>query len=195
MENKRKFKFLSWIVLICCWWTGTFILPKEDVIARDANVQLPRELEEAKVVRVVDGDTIVVNRGRGKERVRFVLVNTPETVHPNKAVEYYGKEASAFTKRQLTGRKVFLEKDVSERDRYGRLLRYVWLERPEKAEDLKTKCFSAILLREGYAHLSTFPPDVKYHEQFLAFEREAKENKKGLWAPHKESRRTSRVGQ
>lgn len=147
-------------------------------------------LEQAHVTRVVDGDTIVVDRGHGQEKVRLILVNTPETVHPNKPVEYYGKEASDFTKAQLTDKEIYLEKDVSDRDRYGRLLRYVWLDRPENKEDLEKKCFNAILLKEGYAQLSTFPPDVKYEHEFLTYQRQAREAEKGLWSTKNESSKT-----
>lgn len=88
--------------------------------------------EKAVVERVIDGDTIVVKRQNGvSEKIRMVLVNTPETKHPKKGVEYFGKEASAYTKKMLpAGKTVYLEKDVSERDRYSRLLRYVWINEP-----------------------------------------------------------------
>lgn len=147
----------------------------------DRSTTISNNFEKATVVRVVDGDTIVINRGNGKEKVRLILVNTPETKHPRKGVEYYGKEASNFTKSQLKGRTVYLEKDVSERDRYKRLLRYVWLDIPANQNELGTKCFNAILLREGYAHLSTFPPDVKYVHEFRKFEAEARNKGAGLW--------------
>src|SRR5512139_3444458 len=85
--------------------------------------------ERAKVVRVVDGDTIKVKIGRVTETVRLIGVDTPETVHPNRPVEYFGREASTFTKRKAQGKRVWLEDDpeCTNRDRYGRLLRYVYL--------------------------------------------------------------------
>lgn len=142
--------------------------------------------EQAKVVRVVDGDTIVVDRGRGEEKIRFVLVNTPETKHPKKGVEFYGKEASDFTKNTLSNKTVYLQKDVSETDKYGRLLRYIWIERPTSNEpsneEVRTKCFNAILLAGGYANVSTFPPDLKYVDLFRQIEREAREKNLGLWS-------------
>lgn len=82
--------------------------------------------EEATVTRVVDRDTIEVNLAGKKYKLRLVGVDTPETVHPSKPVEFYGLEASNYTKSQLTGKKIYLQKDVSETDKYGRLLRYVW---------------------------------------------------------------------
>lgn len=143
--------------------------------------------EKAQVVRVVDGDTIVVNRGRGQEKVRFILVNTPETVHPTKSVEFYGKEASDFTNKQLSGKTIYLEKDVSETDRYGRLLRYVWLDIPKERKEVRTKCFNAILLANGFAQVATFPPDIKYQKEFMAIQNEAMKKEIGLWGQHPES--------
>lgn len=148
-------------------------------------VKTTNTFEEAKVLRVVDGDTIEIDRGKRKEKVRFVLVNTPETVHPKKGAEFYGKEASNFTKSQLTGKTVYLQKDTSDTDRYGRLLRYIWIERPSSDnpsnEEIKSKCFNAILLAGGYANVSTFPPDVKYVDLFRKIERQARDGNVGLW--------------
>lgn len=142
------------------------------------------DFEEATVVRVVDGDTIHVEINGEKKKVRLILVDTPESVHPRKPVEFYGKEASAFTTHELDGKTVYLEKDVSDTDRYGRLLRYVWLDVPEGKDlekDLREKCFNAKLLLQGYANLSTFPPDVKYVDYFRFFEKSAREAGLGLW--------------
>ena len=78
--------------------------------------------------RVVDGDTIIVRIEGKEERVRLIGVDTPETVHPKKSVEYFGKEASEFTRKMVEGKKVILEYDWQRRDKYGRLLAYVYLE-------------------------------------------------------------------
>lgn len=153
------------------------------VLISDNTVQktAPVGFEEAKVVRVVDGDTLVVDRGNGDEKLRLILVNTPETVHPTKGVEFYGKEASNFTKSQLTDKTIYLEKDVSDTDKYGRLLRYVWIDTPSSKDELRTKCFNAILLANGFAQVSTFPPDVKYQNEFLEIQKEARDKGIGLW--------------
>lgn len=147
--------------------------------------QTSNTFQEAKLVRVIDGDTIVVDRGNGQEKLRFILVDTPETKHPQKGVQYFGTEASAFTTNALEGKTIYLEKDVSETDRYNRLLRYVWIERPSSdeptKEELRTKCFNALLLLGGYANVTTFPPDIKYVDQFREFEKEARETNVGLW--------------
>jgi micrococcal nuclease len=126
----------------------------------------------AQVVRVVDGDTIVVVMGGVEYRVRYIGINTPETVDPRKPVECYGREASQRNHELVDGKMVELEKDVSETDQYGRLLRYVWL---------NGDMVNAILVREGYALASTYPPDVKYDELFLDLEREARQAGRGLW--------------
>lgn len=143
-------------------------------------------LTKATVVNVVDGDTIDVKYVAGAElpatRIRMIGVDTPE-VHGR--TEPYGAEASAFTKEQLTGKTVWLEKDVSDTDRYGRALRYVWLTEPpaEPTEnEVRQHMFNAILVLQGYAQASTYPPDVKYSDLFAQLQREAREAARGLWA-------------
>ncbi|PKM53553.1 MAG: nuclease [Firmicutes bacterium HGW-Firmicutes-5] len=127
-------------------------------------------LEEVQVDRVIDGDTIVVE---GDIRVRLIGVDTPETVKANHVVELYGKEASAYTKDMLEGTFVYLEKDVSDVDRYGRALRYVFLE--------DGTLFNELLISEGYGKVVTYPPDVKYAERLMVAQVHARENNKGLW--------------
>ncbi len=132
--------------------------------------------EEAAVVRVVDGDTIVVDRGRGDERLRYIGMDTPETVKPGSPVEWMGREASAANRALVEGRTVVLEKDVSETDHYGRLLRYVWL-----PADGNWRLVNLELVRDGYARVSTYPPDVRYAALYLAAQVDAREHDRGLW--------------
>lgn len=143
----------------------------------------PNAVYQVFVQRVVDGDTIVVDFPSGEqERVRLIGVNTPETVHPKKPVEYYGKEASDFTKRELTGKRVWLQMDVQVRDRYQRALGYVWLEAPKEDESaVRRGMFNARLLLEGYGQVMTIQPNSRYAEMFVGFQREAREQNKGLW--------------
>jgi micrococcal nuclease len=122
-----------------------------------------------KVVRVVDGDTIEIEGG---QKVRYIGIDTPETVDPRKSVQCFGKEASDKNKELVEGKDVELEKDVSETDKYGRLLRYIWI------GDLLVNEF---LVQEGYAQSSSYPPDVKYQERFNEAEQKAREEEKGLW--------------
>ena len=126
----------------------------------------------ALVVRVIDGDTVEVRFRGGLERVRLIGVDTPETVAPGEPVECFGREATAFTRRWLEGRRVRLELDVELRDRYGRLLAYVWA---------GGELFNEVLVREGYAQVATFPPNVRYVDRFLAAQREARREGRGLW--------------
>ena len=146
---------------------------------------LPAGVTVAVVTRVVDGDTIDVKYLEGAKlpatRVRMIGVDTPE-VYGKK--EPYGPEASAFTKKQLAGKKVWLEKDVSETDRYGRALRYVWVKQPPadpSEKQVREGMFNAMLVLQGYAQVSTYPPDVKYANLFVKFQREARAGNRGLW--------------
>lgn len=142
--------------------------------------------EKATVTRIVDGDTIVVDIDGNSKTVRFVGVNTPETKHPTKGVEYYGKEASQFTTKMLEGKTVYLQKDVSDTDRYNRLLRFIWLNKPATNtptnEEIEKNMFNAILVANGYANVSTYAPDNTYENIFITLENKAKENKIGMWA-------------
>lgn len=133
--------------------------------------------ELTKVLHVVDGDTIVIE---GKKTVRYIGIDTPETKHPTKSFQCFGEEASIKNKELVEGKFVFLEKDVSETDQYKRLLRYVWLTDPNNAS-AEGIFVNDYLLRQGYAHASTFPPDVKYAQQFLQAEQEARNKQRGLW--------------
>jgi micrococcal nuclease len=123
------------------------------------------------VRRVVDGDTVDISPSvEGRSRVRLIGMDTPE-VHF--VTQPYGPEASAFAKRGLEGEEVRLELDVQKIDPYGRLLAYVYL--PDG------QMFNETLLREGYAQVATFPPNVKYVERFLEDQWEARAANRGLW--------------
>lgn len=122
------------------------------------------------VTRVIDGDTIEIEGG---QRVRYIGIDTPETVDPRKPVQCFGVEASNKNKDLVSGKRVRLEKDVSETDKYNRLLRYVYID---------NLFVNLELVKEGYAYSSTYPPDVKYQNQFVEAQRLAKEQNKGLWS-------------
>lgn len=122
--------------------------------------------------RVVDGDTIVVEINGKQEKVRLIGVDTPETVHPNKPVEYFGKEASKFTKSMVEGKKVSIDYDWQRRDKYGRLLAYVYLE--------DGTFLNAEIIKQGYGFAYTKYP-FKYIDEFREYEKEARGNNKGLW--------------
>ncbi len=135
--------------------------------------------ERAIVLRVVDGDTIEVDRGRGPERVRYIGIDTPEAVDPSRPVEWMGPEASAANAALVGGREVVLERDVSETDRYGRLLRYVWVE--DAGSPTGWVFVNLALVAAGYAQVATYPPDVRYAELFLVAQAEARSAERGLW--------------
>jgi micrococcal nuclease len=126
--------------------------------------------ELVKVDSVLDGDTFRLENG---EKVRLIGIDAPETHHPRKPIEYFGKEATEFAKKMLEGKLVRLELDVQERDQYGRLLAYVFL---------KDSTFvNAELLKQGYAQVATYPPNVKYVDLFIEMQKEAREKKRCLW--------------
>lgn len=131
-----------------------------------------RPYETAEVKRVVDGDTFETTAG---DKVRLIGMNTPETVKPNSPVEAYGKEASAYTKKRLTGRTVLMFADVGDKDKYGRKLRYVFIEG-------EAEMFNMTLVRDGYANTMTIPPNVMFAKAFVEAEREARSKGAGLWA-------------
>jgi micrococcal nuclease len=129
----------------------------------------------ARVVRVVDGDTIVAAVGGRQERVRYIGVDTPETVKPGTPVQCFGKKASARNQALLpAGTRVRLETDAEERDRYGRLLAYVY-------RDDDGLFVNASLVRDGYATVLTIRPNVAHADQFTALARAARKAGRGLW--------------
>jgi micrococcal nuclease len=151
---------------------------KQEALKKEQEVVANLGLVAATISRVVDGDTVELSDGN---KVRMIGINTPESTTSH---EEYGKEASNYTTSKLQGKQVWLQKDVSETDRYGRLLRIVWLAIPTNGLDeneIRTKMFNADLVLNGYAEPSTNPPDVTYTDFFVKFGREARETDKGLW--------------
>jgi micrococcal nuclease len=129
----------------------------------------------AEVLRVVDGDTIEVELDGGEvEDVRYIGVDTPESVAPGEPVECFGKRASAFNERLVGGRTVTLRFDRERRDRYGRLLAYVY-RRPDGL------FVNAELVRRGFATILTIPPNVAHAAEFLRLQRAARAAGRGLW--------------
>jgi micrococcal nuclease len=133
------------------------------VTARDIPAPTPpADGEPATVVDVTDGDTIRVDRGDGgSERLRYVGIDTPETVHPDQPVQPWGPEASAANEQLVAGRAVLLERDVSDRDQYDRLLRYVWVDTPAG-----WLMVNAELVARGLAEVHAYEPDTR-HDAYL----------------------------
>jgi micrococcal nuclease len=127
---------------------------------------------DARVARVVDGDTIVL---AGGERVRYIGVDTPESVKPGTPVQCFAKAASRANARMVAGQRVRLRYDAERRDRYGRLLAYVYRERDGLF-------VNAELVRRGYAVTLTIPPNVAHAEDFRRLARAARAGGLGLWS-------------
>lgn len=141
---------------------------------RAEDIAKAKSAEESQVIRVVDGDTIIVAANHKPETVRLIGINTPETVKPNSPIECYGPEASKHTKELLTDKIVRLESDPTQdnKDKYSRLLRYVFLENTNINEEL---------IKDGYAREYTYKIPYQYQKAFRADQKTAKKNKLGLW--------------
>jgi endonuclease YncB( thermonuclease family) len=139
----------------------------------------PKDAVPAEVQRVSDGDTFVATVKGRRERIRVIGVDTPESVSPNQPDEPYGEEASDFAKHHLDGETVRLAGDAEPRDRYGRMLAYVWLE--------DGTFWNALLVAEGYAQQLTVPPNVTYERLFRRLVSEARREDRGLWAPENQA--------
>lgn len=157
------------VIALFTQWLSEPTSLQQALLGTDTPVPAPDGL--TRVVNVVDGDTIEIEGGA---RVRYIGVDTPETVHPTKGVQCFGREASDYNKKILEGGLVRLERDISDTDKYDRLLRYVYL--PDGTfVNLK-------LVADGYAHVSTYPPDVAHTKEFLAAQSEARSAGRGLWS-------------
>lgn len=140
--------------------------PESNAVVASASPQINNLV---KVARVIDGDTI---RLEGGEVVRYIGIDAPESVDPRSAVQCFAKEAADKNRELVEGKEVRLEKDISETDKYDRLLRYIWL---------GDVLVNEYLAREGYAQSSSYPPDIKYQERFVEAQRLAQAEGKGLW--------------
>lgn len=186
MEIEKKKNLIALIVVVLAFIMTLTVMKSEP--HPKSYLEVTKEKEEMasmptpilnglyEVVRVVDGDTIIVCIDGEDIRVRLIGVNTDESVAP----EEYGKEnteegiiASDFTKKLLTGKSVYLEYDVEKEDKYGRTLAYVY------TEDMQM--VNALLVSNGLAELCTIPPNVAYSDYFFSLLQEARENKVGFW--------------
>lgn len=133
--------------------------------------------EEYKVERVVDGDTFVIKKSGNLIKVRLIGVDAPESVHSDKRKNTkWGKKASNYTKKCLCKKKVYLTYDVTKKDKYGRLLAYVWTKKSGKYI-----MFNQTLVKKGYARAVCYEPNHKYKATFNKLQKRAKMNKKGFW--------------
>lgn len=136
------------------------------------------------VKRVIDGDTVELENG---EKVRYIGIDTPETLDPRKPIQCFGVEAAAKNRELVEGKRVRLEKDVTDRDKYNRLLRYIYVTGEAGPPSLdgfgeaREILVNLELVKQGFAHSYTYPPDVKYQDLFVAAEKEARDANRGLW--------------
>lgn len=147
--------------------TSSSPLDQQSVVLGDVD---DNGFEKALVADVIDGDTVRLSDGRV---VRYIGIDTPETKHPTKGKECFGEQASLRNTELVEGQVVSLETDVSETDRYQRLLRYVWLD---------GQLINHQLVSEGLAVARSYPPDIRYQELFSEAERIAWEGGVGLWS-------------
>ena len=150
--------------------------PSPSATGQSSSILGIEQKETFKVIKVIDGDTINVDINGKVETLRLIGIDSPETVDPRKPVQCFGKEASAKAKSLLSDKSVRLEADPTqgERDKYQRLLRYVFLEDGTN--------FNKLMISEGYAHEYTYNIPYKYQSEFKQAQKEAEENKRGLWA-------------
>jgi micrococcal nuclease len=149
--------------------------PKNSNSQQSSNALHNKLLLDAKVERVIDGDTLKINLNGRTETVRLLLIDTPETVHPNKPVEPFGKEASNFTKQTLPkGSSIQVELGIGERDKYGRLLAYVYK---------NGKMINEQLLEKGLARVAyVYPPNTKHIDEFRDIQSKAQKQAIGIWS-------------
>jgi micrococcal nuclease len=152
------------------------VLPRQQLWAAWSDPSKGKEVHRvllARVLEVIDGDTIKVAVGDRTEVIRYIGINTPEVHHPTRGAEPGGREATDVNRMLVAGHEIHVELDVQERDRYRRLLAYVYV-----GETM----VNAELVQRGYAQVMTIPPNVRHQELFLKLQREAREEKRGLWA-------------
>ncbi len=189
LKKFNKYPFFSFLALVI--FVLYLILNqsennlKPDLISPTPTSSSKVNLHMVKVKRAIDGDTIELENG---QVVRYIGVDTPELHDTRIPVECFAQEAYEFNKKLVEGKTVRLEKDVSETDKYKRLLRYVWVNNSKvKSQNSKVVdqngevMVNEMLVREGYAYASTFPPDVKYADLFRQAQQEAMKNNQGLW--------------
>lgn len=129
-----------------------------------------------QVARIIDGDTIELASG---ETVRYIGIDTPETVHPTRAPECFGRKAREANRKLVSGKRVRIVRDVSDRDKYNRLLRYVYV--PASSTGKNGTFVNQWLVRNGYAYASSYPPDVSRQEVLRSAQQKARNDERGLW--------------
>lgn len=176
MPQKKLHFFASFLLFLAFFGYQVYkqYNPSKNVLSVQEKKQTA--ISATTVVKVIDGDTLEVLIDGKKEKVRVIGINTPETVDPRRPVECFGKEASNHAKSLLSGQTVTLESDPTQdnKDKYGRLLRYVNL--PDGTD------FGLTMISEGYAYEYTYEVPYKYQTQYKKAQLEAEKGEKGLWS-------------
>lgn len=176
IKKRRTVTTITLLILILCLTLTTILnnLPDDSSPTNNPTTQNKNDLY--RVIKIIDGDTITVDIEGTTTTLRLIGINTPETADPRKPVECYGIEASNRAKELLTGKNVRLESDPSQedRDKYERLLRYVYLK--------DGTFYNEQMIKDGYAYEYTYDTPYQYQSQFKAAEDYARTNKLGLWA-------------
>lgn len=184
-KSLRSISYAVFAVFFGCIWYILFETSKERPIERPSEVQIQENIAHiyheklVLVKRAIDGDTIELAGGL---RVRLIGIDTPELERGNRGVECFGVQAADKIRELVEGKYVRLVNDVSEFDRYGRVLRYVYVvDFDADTQEEKEIFVNLEIVREGYAYAATFPPDVAHQREFLAAQKYARENNLGLW--------------
>ena len=179
-RTKTSIVTLIVVAILACGAIFLSLTTQNNTTAINAN-----NIETATCVRVVDGDTLVVNLNNQEQKVRLVGVDTPESVSSDSSKNCEeGKIASDYTKSLVKeGQTLYLSKDTSDTDKYGRLLRFVWLEQPTEnptQDEIKTKMLNAILVKDGYAQAKDYKPDVSLSSLFHKLGTQAESDNLGV---------------
>lgn len=174
LNKKSQVSYVAFFVSVLTFLSAIFAYFFTDQINTILNDSVAYSDNFYIATKVIDGDTIEVENNGQRLKIRYIGIDTPESVKPDTPIECYGKEASEFNRNLVLGKKLRLESDVTDTDKYGRKLRYVYLE--------DGRMVNEIILEEGYARLLTIPPNVKYVDKLREAEKKARENKRGLWS-------------
>jgi micrococcal nuclease len=171
--SRRASRFWIAVFITLAVAGGTRLLDSDDDRARRASIA-PGSI--GRVVRVVDGDTVRVRFGDRTTTVRYIGVDTPESVKPGEPVQCFAKRASEFNRRLVIGKRVRLRFGPERFDRYGRLLAYVGL------ADRKDRSVNALLIARGYGRVLTIPPNTQHEQAYTRLEQRARDRGLGLWS-------------
>ena len=176
---------VAFVLALICFCAICFTSCYQTQLFNNSVENTYNDIEVVKCVRVVDGDTLIVNNNGKESKVRLIGVDTPESVSSDKSKNCIeGEIASNYTKSLITPKQeLYLTKDVSNTDKYGRLLRFVWMEKPSETpteDEIKTKMLNARLVYDGYAQAKKYEPDTKLSALFSDLEKHATENNLGV---------------